>query len=76
MFDAITTLDGLRRWWTAIVTGSADPGGTLCFGLAGLDEQIVMRVRFGLADRGPQACELNFRIPEGRWTVRSPAARL
>jgi uncharacterized protein YndB with AHSA1/START domain len=88
VFDAIATLDGLRRWWTAIVTGSAGPGGTLRFGFAGLDEQIVMRVdavrplsaitwscvahtrddewtgstvRFGLADRGPQACELNFR---------------
>jgi hypothetical protein len=85
--DAIATLDGLRRWWTTIVTGSAAPGGTLRFGFAGLDEQIVMRadvvrplsaitwscmahtrndewtastVRFGLADRGPQACELNF----------------
>jgi uncharacterized protein YndB with AHSA1/START domain len=88
VFGAIATLDGLRRWWTAIVTGSADPGGTLRFGFAGLDEQIVMRVdavrplsaiawscvahtrdhewtgstvQFGLADRGPQACELNFR---------------
>jgi uncharacterized protein YndB with AHSA1/START domain len=87
VFDAIATLDGLRRWWTTIVTGSAAPGGTLRFGFAGLDEQIVMRVdvvrplsvitwscvahtrndewtastvRFGLADRGPQACELNF----------------
>jgi uncharacterized protein YndB with AHSA1/START domain len=88
VFDAIATLDGLRRWWTTIVTGSAAPGGTLRFGFAGLDEQIFMRVdvvrplsaitwscvahtrndewtgstvRFGLADRGPQACELNFR---------------
>jgi uncharacterized protein YndB with AHSA1/START domain len=88
VFDALTTLDGLHRWWTTIVTGSADPGGTLRFGFAGLDEQIVMRVdavrprsaitwscvahtrdqewtgstvRFGLADRGPQACQLNFR---------------
>ncbi|MBV8430556.1 MAG: SRPBCC domain-containing protein [Solirubrobacterales bacterium] len=87
-FDAIATLHGLRRWWTTIVTGSADRGATLRFGFAGLDEQIVMRVdevrppsaitwscvahtrddewtgsmvRFGLTDRGPQACELNFR---------------
>lgn len=88
VFDAIATVDGLRRWWTTIVTGSAAPGGTLRFGFAGLDEQIVMRVdavqppsaitwscvahtrddewagstvRFGLADRGPRACELDFR---------------
>jgi uncharacterized protein YndB with AHSA1/START domain len=88
VFPAIASIDGLRRWWTTIVTGSADPGGALHFGFAGLDEQIVMRVdavrplssvawscaahsrddewtgstvRFGLADRGPQACELDFR---------------
>jgi uncharacterized protein YndB with AHSA1/START domain len=44
VFDAIATLDGLRRWWTTIVTGSAARGGSLRFGFAGLDEQIVMRV--------------------------------
>jgi uncharacterized protein YndB with AHSA1/START domain len=87
VFDAIATPGGLRRWWTTIVTGSAVPGGTVRFGFAGLDEQIVMHVdaarplsavawsrmaharddewtgstmRFGLADRWPQACELNF----------------
>ena len=87
VFDAVATLDGRRRWWTTIVTGSAASGGTLRFGFAGLDEQIVMRVdearpltavawscvahkrddewtgstvRFGLADSGPQPCELNF----------------
>ena len=44
VFRAIATLEGLRRWWTTIVTGSADPGGKLHFGFAGLDEQITMRV--------------------------------
>jgi uncharacterized protein YndB with AHSA1/START domain len=44
VFDAIATPGGLRRWWTTIVTGSAVPGGTLRFGFAGLDEQIVMHV--------------------------------
>jgi uncharacterized protein YndB with AHSA1/START domain len=43
-FDAIATLDGLRRWWTTIVTGSPASGGELRFGFAGLDERIVMRV--------------------------------
>jgi uncharacterized protein YndB with AHSA1/START domain len=88
VFDAIATLDGLRHWWTTIVTGSAAPGAELLFGFAGLDEQIVMRVgevqrpsavgwscvahtrdqqwtgsrlRFELADRGLNACELYFR---------------
>jgi hypothetical protein len=30
-FAAIATLDGLRGWWTAIVTGSPEPGGELRF---------------------------------------------
>ena len=87
VFGAIATLDGLRHWWTTIVTGSTAPGGELRFGFAGLDEQIVMHVeavqppasvrwsciahtrdqewtgsavRFELADRGTQECELDF----------------
>ena len=44
VFDAIATLAGPRYWWTTIVTGSAAPGGTLRFGFAGLDEQIVTHV--------------------------------
>lgn len=44
VFAAIATLDGLRGWWTTIVAGSPAAGGTLRFGFAGLDEQIVMRV--------------------------------
>ena len=46
VFRAIATLEGLRCWWTTIVTGSADPGGKL---------------HFRLASRGPQACDLDFR---------------
>jgi hypothetical protein len=88
VFAAIATLDGLRGRWTNIVDGSPADGGTLRFGFAGLDEQIVMRVdaarppavvawscvahtrdgewtgstvRFDLAGRSPQACELTFR---------------
>jgi uncharacterized protein YndB with AHSA1/START domain len=44
VFDALTSLDGLRHWWTTIVTGSPATGGELCFGFAGSDELIVMRV--------------------------------
>jgi hypothetical protein len=88
VFDAPATLDGPRHWWTTIGTGSAEAGGQLRFGFAGLDEQIVMRVdavqqpaaagwscaahtrdqewtgtklRFELVERGPQACQLDFR---------------
>jgi uncharacterized protein YndB with AHSA1/START domain len=44
VFDAIATLDGLRSWWTTVVSGSAAAGGTLRFGFDGLDERIVMHV--------------------------------
>lgn len=44
VFDAIATLDGPSRWWTTKVTGSAEAGGELRFGFAGLEEQMVMRV--------------------------------
>jgi hypothetical protein len=37
-------VQGLRGWWTPIVTGSASPGNELHFGFPGLDEHIVMRV--------------------------------
>jgi SnoaL-like domain len=42
--DAIATVDGLRAWWTPIVTGSVAPGGELHFGFEDLDEEIVMHV--------------------------------
>jgi uncharacterized protein YndB with AHSA1/START domain/ketosteroid isomerase-like protein len=44
VFDALTTLDGLAGWWTPEVSGSAETGGLLRFGFAGVDEQIAMRV--------------------------------
>jgi hypothetical protein len=44
VFDAIATVDGPRHWWTTKVTGSAAVGSELCFGFAGLDEQMIMRV--------------------------------
>src|SRR6266849_2689031 len=46
VFDAITTIDGLRSWLTTDVTGSAAIGDVLRFGyaLATHDEWFVMRV--------------------------------
>jgi len=41
VFDAITTLDGLRGWCTPFVRGSA---GTLRFEFEGLSQHIIMRV--------------------------------
>ncbi len=67
VFDAIGTVDGPRHWWTTIVAGSAAVGGELCFGFAGLDEQIVMRVD---AAQRPSAaawsCVAHTR--DGEWT--------
>ena len=67
VFDAVSTADGPRRWWTTIVTGSAAPGGELRFGFAGVDEQIVMHVDFV---RPPAAvgwsCTAHTR--DGEWT--------
>jgi uncharacterized protein YndB with AHSA1/START domain len=44
VFDSLTTLDGLRGWWTPIVSGSPTTGGEITFGFSGMDEHIVMRV--------------------------------
>ncbi len=42
--QAITTLDGIRGWWSPIVTGSLAPGRTFQVGFAGLDETITLSV--------------------------------
>jgi hypothetical protein len=44
VFEALTTLDGLRGWWTPIVSGDGSEGGELAFGFEGLNETITMRV--------------------------------
>ncbi|MDB5213239.1 MAG: Activator of Hsp90 ATPase 1 family protein [Myxococcaceae bacterium] len=44
VFDAIATLDGLRGWWTPLVSGSPSTGGDVRFEFRGMDEHIVMHV--------------------------------
>jgi uncharacterized protein YndB with AHSA1/START domain len=44
VFAALTTLDGLSKWWTPSVTGTPQPGGELRFAFDGADELIRMRV--------------------------------
>jgi len=44
VYDALASLDGLRGWWTTIVSGEADAGGTIRFEFAGMDERILMHV--------------------------------
>lgn len=51
-FDAIATLEGVRGWWTPLVTGSAKPGGKIRLRFEGLDEHIDLRVaRVAIARR-------------------------
>jgi Activator of Hsp90 ATPase homolog 1-like protein len=49
-WDAVGTAAGPRHWWTTEVSGSAEVGGELRFGFAGLPEEMVMRV---VASRRP-----------------------
>ena len=52
--------------WTRIVTGAAAAGGTLCFGLAGLDEQLVI----GRAAQARVTSEINNFVVTGRtWEI-------
>jgi uncharacterized protein YndB with AHSA1/START domain len=44
VYDALTTLQGLAGWWTALVSGTPTTGGEIEFAFAGLDEKILMRV--------------------------------
>lgn len=44
VFEAIATLDGLRGWWTTLVSGSTKVGGEVRFDFKGMDEHIIMRV--------------------------------
>lgn len=43
VFSALTTLRGLRGWWTPNVSGSP-AGGEVVFRFSGLNEEIIMRV--------------------------------
>jgi uncharacterized protein YndB with AHSA1/START domain len=52
VWDAIGTVDGPRHWWTTVVSGSAEAGGELRFGFAGLAEEMVMLV---VASRRPDS---------------------
>jgi hypothetical protein len=44
VFDAVSTLAGLRSWWTPITGGSPGAGGQLRFEFQGMDECIIMQV--------------------------------
>jgi uncharacterized protein YndB with AHSA1/START domain len=43
-FEAVASVDGLRRWWTTRVSGTSSVGEDIRFEFDGLDEHIVMRI--------------------------------
>jgi uncharacterized protein YndB with AHSA1/START domain len=70
-FEALTTLDGLSRWWITGTTGDAGPGGTIHFRLEGGGfDMLVLEARPGALVRwrctkGPPewiGTELTFRL--------------
>lgn len=69
VFKALATLNGLRGWWTLIVTGKATTGGELRLGFAGLDEYIIMRV---VKNKRPSSmywtCVIHTSLPEWKET--------
>jgi uncharacterized protein YndB with AHSA1/START domain len=70
VFDALTTLGGLARWWTPTVSGSPCRGGRITFGFAG--EQVVMRVDQVVAPVSVVwTCESHGRFPDWRDTTLS-----
>ncbi len=54
LFDAVATRDGLRGWWTPLVNGSSDRGGTLRLEFEGMDEHIDLHV---VVSRSPAELE-------------------
>jgi len=59
LFDAIGTRDGVRGWWTSLVSGSSGRGGTLRLEFEGMEEHIDLRV---VASRRPT--EVEWRVVE------------
>jgi uncharacterized protein YndB with AHSA1/START domain len=44
VYESLTTIDGLSRWWTNTVTGDPRPGGRIEFVFGGPDRAIVVEV--------------------------------
>lgn len=61
VYDALTTIDGLRGWWTEDTTGSAETGGVIEFRFpaGGFDMQVLeqvpgKRARWEVVDGPPE----------------------
>jgi uncharacterized protein YndB with AHSA1/START domain len=44
VYAALTTIDGLKGWWTETTTGDADPGGVIEFRFAPVPDGFDMKV--------------------------------
>ena len=44
VFKALTTIDGLKGWWTETTTGDPDPGGVIAFRFAPVPDGFDMKV--------------------------------
>lgn len=65
VFRSLATLEGLRGWWTPLVTGSPNAGGALRFKFKGLAEHIDMRVDESLElVRVAWTCKVHSSLPE------------
>lgn len=65
VFRSLTTLQGLRGWWTPLVTGSPRVGRALRFKFKGLAEHIDMRVEESVAPtRVAWTCKVHTSLPE------------
>jgi uncharacterized protein YndB with AHSA1/START domain len=68
--SALTTLEGIAGWWTALVEGSAQPAGTIELRFDGLDERITMHVDSAAAPTGViWTCTTNTGHPEWAGTT-------
>jgi uncharacterized protein YndB with AHSA1/START domain len=74
LFDAVATPDGVRGWWTRLVSGSSDRGGALRLDFEGMDEHIDLRVV-----RSRRPTEVEWRVIEHtsleEWQARGSASR-
>lgn len=69
VYAALSTIEGLRGWWTPLVSGDPLIGGDLEFRFREVDEQIVMRVETLDASRAVTwTCLENSGHPEWRGT--------
>ncbi|MCU1281611.1 MAG: hypothetical protein JWM53_5157 [bacterium] len=69
VFNAITTLDGLRGWWTPFVQGEPLVGGDVRFEFEGLSQHIIMHVDEATPTSSVRwTCRIHSELPEWRDT--------